>query len=373
MKKNIFSKITAPEVFIKEIRQNTNQSNFKRVTYFFVAMLLIEPLLIIFNDIKGLISGPYENNLYYAYLIIHSILWFISVLWLILYKRLLRKCADWNALIPVTISVILIILSVINGLDQLHNDSINVYITYLLMACVALLYAFPTNLYVLLPPYFVFVITLVIFQHNESSRFSSLVNGSIFFIAVVVISTYLYQYYFENALKTLELTEANEKLNYMSTHDRLTGLLNRTEFESQLIKLEIDQKIALILLDIDHFKLVNDTYGHLSGDQALIQVAKTLQASVPESFIVSRWGGEEFQIAGPVMSVQEGADIAETIRVKIEALTVITDNKEIRFTSSFGVTLLDCNLENNLDSCFKRADDALYRAKEKGRNCVETT
>jgi diguanylate cyclase (GGDEF)-like protein len=371
MKKNIFSKNTAPESFAKQIRQNTNQSNFKRVTYFFVAMLIIEPFLIIFFDIKGLLYGPYDSCLYYAYLIIHSVLWVTSVLWLILYKRLSRKCAEWNALIPVTISIILIILSLINGLDQLHNDSINVYITYLLMACVALLYAFPTNLYVLLPPYLFFVITLVIFQHNESSRFSSLVNGSIFFIAVVVISTYLYQYYFENALKTLELTEANKKLNYMSTHDGLTGLLNRKEFENQLLQLEKKQKLALILLDIDHFKIVNDTYGHLSGDQVLIQVARTLKESIPESFIVSRWGGEEFQIAGPVISVEEGAAIAETIRAKIEALSVIAENQEIRFTSSFGVTLLRNHYGNSLDICFKRADDALYRAKESGRNRVE--
>ena len=210
------------------------------------------------------------------------------------------------------------------------------------------------------------------FNVTKQPRFSSLINGSIFFIAVVVISTYLYQYYYETAVKTLELTEANKKLNYLSTHDGLTGLLNRKEFETQLLQMESGQRLILILLDIDHFKLVNDTYGHLAGDQVLIQVAKTLNEAVPKTFIVSRWGGEEFQIAGPVQSLEEGAAIAETIRETIESLTVTAENNAIRFTSSFGVTLLSCNLKNNLDTCFKRADDALYQAKEKGRNRVET-
>ena len=169
MKKTIFSRNTAPAAFNKQIQQNTNLSNFKRVTYFFAAMLIIEPFLIIFNDISGLLKGPYETYVYVAYLLIHTILLLISVFWVIFNKKMLKKCAHWNALVPVTVSIILILLSIINGLDQLHHDSINVYITYLLMACVALLYAFPTNLYVLLPPYLVFVITLFIFQRNEAA------------------------------------------------------------------------------------------------------------------------------------------------------------------------------------------------------------
>ncbi|WKY48138.1 GGDEF domain-containing protein [Eubacteriaceae bacterium ES3] len=371
MKNNIFSKNIAPDPFAKSIRQQTNITNFNRVTYFFIAMLFIEPLLILFNDISGLINGPFESWLYYFYLCLHSILLLIAIFWILFRKTLSAKCADWDALIPVTISVILVLLSLINGLDQLHNDSINVYITNLLMACVALLIAFPTNLYVLFPPYVIFVAGLFIFQNNEASRFNSLINGSIFFIAVVVISTYLYRYYFENSLQNLELTQANEKLNYMSAHDGLTGLLNRKEFENRLLQMQANKRIALILLDIDHFKLVNDTYGHLAGDQVLIQVAKTLKESVPDLFIVSRWGGEEFQIAGPVENLTEATEIAETIRIHIENLSLASEQGQIRFTSSFGVTLISSQFGNHLDTCFKRADDALYLAKSNGRNRVE--
>lgn len=309
-----------PESTISLIQQNTNQINFKRINYFFLGMLIIEPLIILLFDIKGLLQqNSQEAWIYLSYFVLHLTLWLISLAWTLMRKTIKNNYGTINFLVPVITAVVLVLLSLINGLDQINGNEITVYIAYILMASVALLMPFPTNLIVLAPSYVIFVSGILIFQTDPFAKFSSLTNGSIFFLAVVVISSYLYKYYYDNMLHTIELKLANEKLNYISTHDGLTGLYNRLEFEHQLSTLnqQSTNKIALLLLDIDFFKQINDQYGHLVGDQVLIHIAKMIEHAVPDDFIVSRWGGEEFLVAGQVVSLKQALSLAEMIRAQL--------------------------------------------------------
>ncbi|UYO61246.1 GGDEF domain-containing protein [Acetobacterium wieringae] len=130
-------------------------------------------------------------------------------------------------------------------------------------------------------------------------------------------------------------------------------------------------KIALLLLDIDFFKQINDQYGHLVGDQVLIHIAQMIENAVPDSFTVSRWGGEEFLVAGPVVSLEQALNLAEMIRAQIAIETYPSTQGEITITTSLGVSLITGDCIKNFDHYFKQADDALYQAKANGRNRVE--
>lgn len=362
------------ESTISLIQQNTNQINIKRINYFFWGMLIIEPFIILLFDIKGLMQQNAQAEwIYRSYFVLHLSLWLISLGWILMRKTIKNKYGASNFFIPAVTAVVLVLLSLINSLDQINGNEITVYIAYILMAGVALLMPFPTNLIMLAPSYLIFVGGLLIFQTDSFAKFSGLTNGSIFFLAIVVISSYLYKYYYDNMLHTIELKRANEKLNYISTHDGLTGLYNRLEFEHQLSTLnqQNTNKIALLLLDIDFFKQINDQYGHLVGDQVLIHIAQMIKNAVPDDFIVSRWGGEEFLVAGPVVSLKQALNLAEMIRAQIANETYPSAQGEITITTSLGVSLITGDCIKNFDHYFKQADDALYLAKSNGRNQVE--
>jgi diguanylate cyclase (GGDEF)-like protein len=152
--------------------------------------------------------------------------------------------------------------------------------------------------------------------------------------------------------------------------DSLTGLPNRLAFETTLerdytLSLRTRQPLSLIMLDLDRFKRVNDTYGHNRGDAVLAQLAKVLQSVIRGSDHPARWGGEEFVIVLPNSTAMEAAVLAERIRKAVEK----EDFQVGALTVSLGVAQLE-EIDSPL-SLARRADEALYRAKEAGRNRVE--
>lgn len=154
--------------------------------------------------------------------------------------------------------------------------------------------------------------------------------------------------------------------------DPLTGVRNRAAMDSTMkreIGLALRHKtpLSVILMDIDHFKSINDLYGHLYGDQALKAVAQCAEQSIRESDMIFRYGGEEFLILLTGTDLNGAELLAERVRANIESMSPQTD-KAIRMTVSLGVTTL---LEGDqINSLFQRMDSALYRAKDSGRNCV---
>jgi diguanylate cyclase (GGDEF)-like protein len=124
--------------------------------------------------------------------------------------------------------------------------------------------------------------------------------------------------------------------------------------------------LSLILFDIDHFKSVNDTYGHSAGDNVLKRLAKRVQANIRETDIFARWGGEEFVILAPGLFIMEAVQFAEKLRRNIEELDF---TKPQKITLSFGVAAFKKGDSSTI--LINRADEALYRAKENGRNQVQ--
>jgi len=154
--------------------------------------------------------------------------------------------------------------------------------------------------------------------------------------------------------------------------DTLTQIYNRAYFDELMAKVAKYQRkrdidFVILMLDIDFFKKVNDTYGHQIGDEALKIVAQTVKATLRENDIVARWGGEEFIIMLKHVNIEEAQKISEHIRLKIEQTPIHTD---LYITASFGLTQYYKNEDTN--KTFKRADDALYEAKDTGRNKVVT-
>ncbi|MDP3274017.1 MAG: diguanylate cyclase [Deltaproteobacteria bacterium] len=176
-------------------------------------------------------------------------------------------------------------------------------------------------------------------------------------------------------LHTLSLVEDARRL---AATDTLTGLMNRRAFVDS-IRREISRctrhsfSLSLLLLDVDHFKRVNDTHGHGAGDQVLVTVARALERSTRTSDIVARWGGEEFVVA-LIQSGEAGARIAaERIRRAIATAPTQADGGVvIDISASIGVASVD-GLDKgcDLDDLVRRADEAMYTAKQRGRNRVE--
>lgn len=155
--------------------------------------------------------------------------------------------------------------------------------------------------------------------------------------------------------------------------DFLTGLLNRRALNEIFKKhLEISeltgQPISLIITDLDHFKKINDTYGHLAGDAALQHFASIMKNSLRKSDYVFRIGGEEFLVLLPNTSLEEAAKIAENLRQKLEKSPLEYEGRQINLTASFGVAEL--REHRNLSELIKEADEKLYAAKKEGRNRV---
>ena len=172
-----------------------------------------------------------------------------------------------------------------------------------------------------------------------------------------------------------ELLEANERLRHMSRTDALTGLENRRSIERQLDTmfahgLRLNEPLGCVMCDLDRFKSVNDTHGHHAGDAVLKQFAHILKKAAREIDVVGRYGGEEFILLLPGTVIDAAVTFAERVRKEVEAHTFVFEGGSIRRTVSFGVAGWPHPRITDCDAIVRSADDALYVAKETGRNRV---
>jgi diguanylate cyclase (GGDEF)-like protein len=170
--------------------------------------------------------------------------------------------------------------------------------------------------------------------------------------------------------RTRQLEDANTELESLATTDNLTGISNRRFLDAALAgELQRAQRyarpLAVLMIDLDYFKQVNDDYGHLTGDQVLVAVASLLRDSLRQSDILGRWGGEEFMVICPETDLESGCTLAEKIRLAIAGHQFTIPRQ---LTSSFGVAVSAAR--DSVEALVARADRALYRAKEQGRNRV---
>ena len=171
----------------------------------------------------------------------------------------------------------------------------------------------------------------------------------------------------------LKLKKYQEKLKELAIKDPLTGLYNRRYFSEvaeifQRNKKRYGKKLSVILMDIDNFKKINDTYGHKVGDEVLKALARILKESVRKSDVPVRFGGEEFLLLLPETHLKQATETAERIREKVENTLVSSLEGNIKFTVSIGVAEVSQNEE--IEKAVIRADNALYEAKRSGKNRV---
>lgn len=173
------------------------------------------------------------------------------------------------------------------------------------------------------------------------------------------------------------ILELQQSLRFAASHDFLTKLLNRGEILAGL-KRELarsrrtDQSVAIILADIDHFKHVNDSLGHVAGDEALREVSGRMKSNLRPYDLAGRYGGEEFLIILPTCNLTPATHRAEQLRLSVSQDPVLTQFGSIPITLSIGVTVHNSDAELTVEGILQQADQALYRAKARGRNCVQT-
>lgn len=174
-------------------------------------------------------------------------------------------------------------------------------------------------------------------------------------------------------MRNAELDDLNQKLRTIAIHDQLTGLYNRHFMVEQIERqhelfTRHGNVCSIVLFDIDHFKQVNDRYGHAVGDDVLVAFSRRVEVLLRQGDVLGRYGGEEFLLLLPMIDLSAALQLAERIRCTLADSPVQLKSGEVTVTASFGVAQLECGEE--ADDWLIRVDQALYRAKEHGRNCV---
>jgi len=165
-----------------------------------------------------------------------------------------------------------------------------------------------------------------------------------------------------------------EELLKLASTDPLTGVFNRREFriiaEKELIRTKrYGRPMSILMMDIDHFKNLNDTYGHAAGDKALQQFTKICSTSLRTMDVIARWGGEEFVVLLPETDIKGASTIAERLRKAVECIEFSHNNNNIKFTVSVGAIEYKMG-DDEIDIPLARVDAAMYKAKNSGRNRV---
>lgn len=192
--------------------------------------------------------------------------------------------------------------------------------------------------------------------------------------ALMYLGAFFHVYGARSVSYFIRMRESNRQLRHIASHDPLTDLLNTGAYYAtcdQLIHLanRHQQQFSVLFVDLDHFKKINDTYGHEVGDIVLKAVAKKLQESVRQSDAVGRIGGEEFSVFLPETDLNGAVKLAEYMRSEIENLMPQIGHQRIKVTASIGVASGELS-ETNIAAIQRRADQAMYDAKQQGRNRV---
>ncbi|WP_052440262.1 GGDEF domain-containing protein [Geobacter sp. OR-1] len=171
--------------------------------------------------------------------------------------------------------------------------------------------------------------------------------------------------------RTLKNALTHEKVKELATKDGLTGLFNRRVFD-ELLSVEMNRKelkpISLLLIDLDDFKRINDSFGHPAGDEVLAAVGKILKEGCRGSDLVARYGGEEFAVMLPSTPSSVAFEIAQRLRTRIASTVFVFSGKTVKLTASIGIAQASQGSSGAVEQLVSRADQALYRAKKNGKN-----
>ncbi len=376
-----------PSQHLKQVTA-TNMSRLFNVTLFLIPISVMHVVAFAFFVNPQNLA---EENWRYGLIIAHSILVAVASIYCIVIFILENYEEDRMVAKLITqISAVFIIMFIgvgIVAVDQYITTSISPFIIFYLVASVV----------ILLPPfvsgviysliYGVFYIVMGYVITSPTILLSTRFNGFTSLVMALGLSGMLWYYFANNENQKNQITKQNmdleeqkielEQLNYrlsvLASMDSMTQLLNRREFE---IKVNTEMNVfreegfssSMVIADIDQFKVVNDTYGHPVGDELLKQFSLLLKAVLRDKDLIARWGGEEFVIMIHEANPNDAYRIAERLRQKIEKTIFHIDEHNIKITASFGIAPLISTDDEPLYSSYLKADKALYRAKDNGRN-----
>ena len=233
---------------------------------------------------------------------------------------------------------------------------------------IKVLKGFDYKLFSIVVGVFSFVLVVTIFWIRKIQKLNKQLNRRQ--EELIIMSEKLMKSEAEYRMIAEELESKNRLLQQVASVDALTGLKNRYSYNIRIME-EIDRakryetQLSLLLIDMDHFKRINDTYGHQAGDEVIQTVAATLQSIIRKVDALARWGGEEFVVLLPGIGLKDAKTVAEKLREKVES--VVHFDKE-RVTVSIGVSSFTS--KESLETWFDRTDRALYHAKQGGRNRI---
>jgi diguanylate cyclase (GGDEF)-like protein len=353
-------------------------TNTRRIYY--LSMIAI-PLRII--DIVLFSSKSYDTAVLKTWsqgiIITHFVLLIIMIaFFLMAYK--LRKREKPNITIYILQYTVVIAIMASGVIFVTIDQLVTTNITPLLLTCIVVGLIFLIrpliSLVIFMTTYVAYYYLIAITLTDQQLLLSNRVNGitaiGIGFLLSIII--WNYNYTIISQKRRIEIQQ--NQLEHMAYHDSLTDLPNRHLFD-KLIKQELSlikccgHETVLIILDVDNFKRINDTYGHPVGDELLRQLADLLSSNVRQSDTVCRFGGDEFIIILPNTSLEEGYALAERLRKIIMNKRFILDLITLQITSSFGISVMNCMENRSIEDYYSSVDKALYLAKQKGKNRVE--
>lgn len=353
-------------------------TNTRRIYY--LSMIAI-PLRII--DIVLFSSKSYDTAVLKTWsqgiIITHFVLLIIMIaFFLMAYK--LRKREKPNITIYI-LQYTVVIAIMASGVTFVTIDQlVTTNITPLLLTCIVVGLIFLIrpliSLVIFMTTYVAYYYLIAITLTDQQLLLSNRVNGITAIGIGFLLSIIIWNYNYTNISQKRRIEIQQNQLEHMAYHDSLTDLPNRHLFD-KLIKQELSlikccgHETVLIILDVDNFKRINDTYGHPVGDELLRQLADLLSSNVRQSDTVCRFGGDEFIIILPNTSLEEGYALAERLRKIIMNKRFILDLITLQITSSFGISVMNCMENRSIEDYYSSVDKALYLAKQKGKNRVE--
>ena len=290
-----------------------------------------------------------------------------------LYTRLLQ--------LLICLSYLLFAISIAVA-DQLVTTSLTPFVLICLLVAMLSLMPPGSSIALFSLTYLIYFYAIASTQDQAEILFRLRGNGRDVLLMSAVVSSIVWRQYVVAILLKREILRAHQtlarkqsELEFLAMHDPLTDLYNRREF-MRLAEMELARARRfptasnLIVLDLDHFKRINDEYGHPQGDLVLKKIARLLTSSMRETDVVARLGGEEFVILLPKTGQADAIAVAEKIRLLIATESCQDGEKSLSLSASFGVSGLQVGQTATLEDLYLAADRALYRAKQTGRNCV---
>jgi len=362
------------------LRYNTvfptiSSMNLRRLQRFALSLVLIEFIYWVFEILLSPQPFVWVYSLDY---IIHGAIGILAVLCVYITSSYLfnQRQPSLHRLDMMTWLFALVTLSAYALLASIHlseHMQMGWFVLVSIFSATTLYIRWPTSLFTYTLAYLVFILSFIFVHRAFDYMWMYLLFSMLIYVFVLFVSSFNYTNQALHIYKHNELMKVKEELEHQMRHDRLTGVYNRAFFH-EILERELDMIYrhkhpgALILLDIDVFKVINDAYGHVIGDEVLKHISKKVMLSLRVSDIFARWGGEEFALFASFVSEAEVTEICARIQKTLKEEPLQIDYARIELTVSMGIAMVTPDQLRGVDEYITIAEEALAKAKRQGKN-----